>query len=728
MDRTLRVRGVVQGVGYRPWVARQAMAAGLRGWVCNDGAGVLLRITGPAAAVAGMIAVLGHSGPPAATVLAIENLPPQDPPPGEDFRILASAGGPISTLPPVDLATCPACLAELHTPGNRRHRHPFTSCADCGPRWSLMTALPYDRARTTMAGFPMCEACAAEYADPGNRRFHAEPLSCPQCGPQLSWHGNPPAMGEDALQAALTALRAGAIVALKGLGGFQLCCLASPPVVARLRLRKQRPWKPFAVMTRDPEALAVLDDVERNALNSPAAPIVLCRSRAGILPREVAPGLDRVGIMLPATPLHHLILDGLGVPIICTSGNRSEEPICISGAEAVERLAGIADGILDHNRPIARSLDDGVVQVVDGAVQVLRRGRGLTPMALPLTSDGPTVLACGAHLKAAPALATGRVLVVGAHVGDLDHPLADAAMRNALTDLTTLFACIPERVACDLHGDLGGTRIAEESGLVVRRIQHHHAHAAAALAEHGLHGPALAVCWDGYGLGTDGSAWGGEFLVVEGTRMERVAHLRPFPLLGGDAAAREPSRVGLALLTEAGVPLLESAPALACGERAHDFLRLLGSAPRTTSAGRLFDGCAAIAGVCQQQTDEGQAAQLYEAAALRHGEAEPWPMPLDNGELDWRPMIRAGAADRDIQRSAARIHATLARGILDVTRVHPELPVLLTGGCFVNVLLTNLVLRGLGAAGRQVFIHRRLPPGDGGLSAGQAWLVRQEGL
>ena len=746
----LIVTGRVQGVGFRPLVAVQARQLGLSGSVGNIPAGVVIEAEGTDAALAAFRAALEQEAPAAARIDAITVT--AGPVSGATaFRVVPSPsqGGAPALAP--DRAPCPDCLAELRDPEARRYRYPFTACTACGPRWSITTALPWDRGRTTLAGFPLCPACQAEFSDPADRRLHAEALACPDCGPQLTLRasdGAEQATGDAALRAAVAALREGQVLALKGLGGFQLLVDAgSETAVARLRARKQRPEKPLAVMLPDAgwlDRLARVTETERVLLLSPEAPIVLVGRQPGDpLATGVAPALSRLGLMLPATPLHQLLLDELARPVVCTSGNRSGEPLCIDGEEAVARLGAITDLILDHDRPVARALDDSVFQVAAERVQCLRLGRGCAPLRVPLPDHGPVTLALGGHLKVAPALALTNEVVVGAHVGDLE---SDVSLRRLLGEaraLSELCGVSVDRVACDRHPDYASTCLAEGWGTPVFPVQHHHAHAVACLAEHGLHGPALALVWDGAGLGEDGTLWGGECLSIDvdgGYR--RIGHLRAFRLPGGESAIREPRRALLGLLHahfDGDPHALDASPARALftpyewRTLTHALARGI-NAPWTSSIGRLFDAIAALSGLRTEAGFEGQAAMLVQQAAEAEGAAFDAPgMPLEPAatpwRADWGPLVEAllanHAAGASPGRVATRLHAALARLAVDAARAGGMDNVVLTGGCFQNRWLLEQCSDALRKAGFHPLWPERIPPNDGGLGLGQAVIARR---
>jgi hydrogenase maturation protein HypF len=750
------VEGVVQGVGFRPFVYGAATARGLAGWVRNRRDGLGLEVEGPEDAVRDFVAALRREPPAAAHVerIAVTRVPPA----GEHgrFRILPSVSDAAArpTLP-ADLATCSACTEETASPEARRHRYPFTNCTRCGPRYTLIEALPYDRARTTMRRFPMCRACAAEYAEPSDRRFHAQPIACPACGPALRLlapDGAEAARGDGALLRAARALAAGQVVAVKGLGGFQLLVDAtSPAAVSRLRIRKRRPEKPLAVMFPDAEAVAAVCELtpeEALALGSPAAPIVLVRRRRDgatfRIAASVAPRNPFLGAMLPTTPLHRLLLEAAGRPLVCTSGNLAGEPLSIDEEAALERLAGVADLLLVHDRPIVRPVDDSVARMGPAGLQVLRRARGFAPLPLPLAADTPCVLALGAQLKSTVALAVGGQVVVSQHLGDLHTAAGALLLERTVADLVRFFAARPARLACDLHPDYVSTRLAERLaagwGVPLERVQHHHAHVAACMAEHALSRPVLGLAWDGAGLGADGALWGGEALVVEGAACRRVAHLRPFRLPGGERAMREPRRAALGL---AHALFAEDAAAHVPGFAPAEARVLLGmlargvNAPVTTAMGRLFDAVAALAGVRAAAGFEGQAAMELEFAADGAEDPPPYPLPLGPGTpavADWEPLVHALLADRargvPARVMAARFHAALVE-VAEAVAVRAGLPtVVLAGGCFQNLRLARAIHDRLRGRGFAVYLPGRYPPNDGGIALGQvlvaAWRAQEE--
>jgi hydrogenase maturation protein HypF len=698
--RRFRVRGVVQGVGFRPFVYGLATRHGLAGSVLNDGEGVVIDAEGNAGSLDAFAVTLGDAAPELARVDSVD-VEPLRPRGGSGFAIAASVGGGSSASIPPDVATCGECLRELFDPADRRYRYPFVNCTRCGPRFTIVRAVPYDRANTTMAGFPLCDECRREYEDPADRRFHAEPTCCPACGPRLSMP----------LEEAVEALRAGSVLAVKGLGGYHLACDATnEAAVARLRARKAREDKPFAVLTSRPDELARIAADERALLESPARPVVLVRRRESPLAPSVAPGTLWLGLMLPYSPLHHLLAHDVGGPLVLTSGNRSDEPIAFDDAEARWRLAGIADAFLAHDRPIHRRCEDSVVR----AGLPVRRSRGHTPQALrlPVRAAQP-LIAAGAELKSTFCVARRDEAFLSAHLGDLESEQAYRAFRTDLDLYLAMLGVEPELVAHDLHPEYLATKWALDQDAELVGVQHHHAHAAACLAEHGEEGPALGLVFDGTGYGTDGTLWGSELLCCDLTSFERVAHLEPVPLPGGEAAVREPWRVAAAYLERAGLPVpwerwqlvretLKVGPPLACG------------------MGRLFDAVAAVLGVREAVSYEGQAAIELEHLA---GEAPAEPYPWRFGEST-ELVARCHAehlAGRPAGEVAARFHETVAAGAAAVcAEAGGPGTVVLTGGTFQNLRLLASTTRRLECLGFRVLSHRIVPPNDGGVSFGQA--------
>ena len=757
----IRIRGQVQGVGFRPFVYRLAHDLELSGWVCNDAAGVAIESQGSVAALERFLAALRQPPPLAwidelqTTVLPVRN--------GEaGFVIHASRAGPVLAEITPDTAVCADCLAELFDPADRRYRYPFINCTHCGPRYTITRALPYDRPNTSMAGFVLCPACAREYHDPADRRFHAQPIACPACGPRLSLHGaeGHPVAVADAIAATLERLQNGGIMAIKGLGGFHLACDArNAAAVARLRERKQREAKPFAVMAANLASLAPWvegNEHEQQLLAAPERPIVLLRQRASValqLP-GIAPGMDRLGVMLPYTPLHYLLFheaagrpDGCGwlaqpwpLLLVMTSANPGGEPLVIADEEAFARLAGIADSFLTHDRAIVARCDDSVLLVRPAGTTFVRRARGYVPRRIALPAAGPSMLACGGWLKNTICLTRDAQAYLSPHIGDLDNPVACRALEEMVERLLDTLRIVPERVACDRHPDFFSSRFAAAfaagRGLPCVTVQHHHAHIAAIAAEHGLNQPVLGLALDGVGLGDDGGYWGGELLWVDGAQYCRLGHLRPLLLPGGDRAAREPWRMAAAVLHALGRG--EAIPRRFPGPLAEPVRRLLAQGeqahcPLTSSAGRVFDAAAALLGLRRNSDYEGQAAMELEACAAACGPAEPvargYHLRVD-GQLDLLPLL-AWLADEAVEPAtgAARFHATLALALADwvtqAARRKTLTDIVLGGGCFLNRLLATQLRSRLERNGLRVYEAVQAPPNDGGLSLGQAWVAMQ---
>ncbi len=735
----ITVTGVVQGVGFRPFIKRLADRFGFRGTVVNTTGGVTIEIDAEQPSLAeAFVSAIRSEAPAVARIVTVELAALGEPVGYRSFAILASettAGA--FTLIPADIASCPECLREVADPTNRRFRYPFTNCTNCGPRYSITTAVPYDRANTTMAAFRMCPQCLAEYENPEDRRFHAEPNACPVCGPQLTIEPD----GIDALGAAIEALQNNRVVALKGLGGFQLACNAhSAAAVDRLRAVKRRSRKPFAVMMRDAGTVATYCDVsagELALLKTGMAPIVLLRLRKpGSLPDAIAPGLSELGVMLPYTPLHHLLFAGGLDCLVMTSGNISEEPIVIANDEARLKLAPLSDVLLLHNRNIFMRADDSVARQHENAPRVLRRARGYAPEAIDLGFDAGEVLACGAELKNTFCITKNNYAIVSQHIGDMENAETLEFFEESLRNLKQVYRSDPRIIAHDLHPDYLTTRWAAGQALPHIAVQHHHAHIASCMAENGVREKAIGVAFDGTGYGTDGRIWGGEFLICDYSGFERAAHLRYVPSIGGDKAARQGFRMAASHLHDAfgggyrerDLPVWDAAPQATW----KIFDRLLERPGLlTSSCGRLFDAVSSIAGVCQVSSYEGEAAMLLENAS-RDIRAEPYPFLIEHGESSWsidtRPMIRRIARDAasgcDSAHIAGCFHETIANimetvcvGIREHTGIQN---VCLSGGTFQNFTLLHRSLDRLRRSGFQVFTHARVPPNDGGLSLGQA--------
>lgn len=738
----IRVRGVVQGVGFRPFVHSLATGLGLTGWVGNDAAGVVLELEGPPAALAEFRRRLVEEAPRLAVVdgVSAEPLPVCR---GTGFTIAASseAGAGVVAMVPPDVAACDACLAEIADPADRRFRYPFGNCTDCGPRFTVITGTPYDRSRTTMASFALCDDCARERADPRDRRFHAEPTACPACGPVLALGA---LSGEDALAEARHLLAEGRIVAIKGLGGYHLACDAGDQhAVAELRRRKARPDKPFALLVADLDAarsLAHVDQAEAAALTSPARPIVLLQARPDARTAPgVAPGLDELGVQLPSTPLHVLLLAQPGpTALVLTSGNLTDEPLAFDDTDARTRLAPLADDFLVHDRPVHLPCDDSVVRIVDGAPTLLRRSRGYAPLPVRLARAVRPVLAVGGDLKATVCLAAGTDAWPGQHVGDLGSAEGAAALERSAHHLVDLLKVRPEVIACDTHPGYASARLAEQLArswdVPLVRVQHHHAHIASALAEARLDEPAVGVAFDGTGYGCDGTIWGGEVLIVDPDGdSRRVGHLAPVLLPGGDAAVRRPARSALAHLAAAGVPWdSDLAPVAACSPVELGIVRRQletgFGCTMTSSVGRLYDAVAALCGVRQEVSYEAQAALELEVLVRNATAGRLYAFAVRDGVFDAAHVVRSIVADLRAGVTpavvGARFSASLAAVVIDVAAAACAGAglgvVALSGGVFANVELLRATRAGLATRGLRVVTHRHVPCGDGGLSLGQA--------
>lgn len=723
------MRGQVQGVGFRPFVWTLARDLGLSGRVLNDAEGVLVFACGDGLDI--FKARLAADAPPLARVDAVEVEDWSEDWP-EGFEIAASGGPGSETRVTPDAATCPSCRDEI-AGGGRRAGYAFTNCTHCGPRFTIIDGLPYDRAQTTMGAFRMCTDCAREYADPSDRRFHAQPIACPACGPRL-WYEEDGEVAGDPVALAADRLRSGGILAIKGLGGFHLACDATnAAALTVLRQRKRRPAKPFALMGTEAmiAAQAVVSPAEWALLRDPAAPIVLLEKRDDTLPDAIAPGQSTLGWMLPYTPLHHLLIEAVGRPLVMTSGNLSGEPQVIGNDEAREKLGAFVDGYLMHDRAIARRLDDSVERTTPAGPMVLRRARGRVPGTLPLPEgfdDAPQVLAMGGQMKAAICLTKSGQALLGHHLGELDEALTWDAYQQALADYRALFDHRPEVVAVDLHPGYRATRAGEDMGLPVERVQHHHAHLAACLGENGwglTNGPVAGIVLDGLGLGSDDTIWGGELLLGDYRGFERVAHLRSAPLPGGDAASREPWRNLLVRLDMAGLGVQADA---VLTEMPRDTLRMAVergvNAPLSSSAGRLFDAFAAALGLAPRvQSYEGEAAMLLEAAARRAGEVGPYPFDDAGMILDPAPMfVEWATAHEPVEVAAARFHEGLAKVFADRARALVQRgearAVALSGGCLQNATLQAALIQHLGDV--PILLHHKVPANDGGLALGQA--------
>ncbi len=756
--------GRVQGVGFRPFVFLLAQRFALKGWVQNQLGQVMIEAEGEATTLDEFSNALIAEAPPLSRphLASITTIPLCD---YNAFEILdsASAGETHIHVPP-DLYLCADCQREMDDAQDRRYRYPFTNCTQCGPRYTLIERMPYDRANTTMAGFVLCDACHAEYEDPGSRRFHAEPIACPQCGPQLAFVSQlplPPGEGrgegeldrsaaltltlsprerelsrranqngEAALEACIAALRRGEIVAVKGIGGYHLMCDArNADAIARLRARKNRPHKALAVMFKDMAAVRAELDMSTQAeaaLCDAARPIVLLpRKQESTLPDGIAPGLREVGAMLPYSPLHHLLLAALDTPLVATSANLSGEPVLTEGAEVEARLGKVADAFLHHDRPIARPADDAVLRIIADQARLIRPGRGIAPIEieLPFALPQPT-LAVGAHMKNTVALGWGKRAVLSPHIGDLDAPRSIAVFEQVVADLQRLYGVNAETIVCDAHPHYASSRWAKQQGLSVQKVWHHHAHAAALALEHGAEKTWLTFAWDGVGLGEDGTLWGGETLHGRIGAWQRVASLRPFRLPGGDKAAREPWRAAAGLCWEMGAdrafPVDDITMLHAAWQRGLN-------APRSSAVGRLFDGAAHLLGLLDHASYEGQGGMLLEHMAAGEGETIVLPLREDAPGLlriDWQPLLAAMMRNEiAVATRAMTFHRSLAHSIVtQAQRLHAQQPfdvVGLTGGVFQNRLLAELTLQGLQQAGFDAYLPQQIPCNDGGIALGQ---------
>ncbi len=765
-QRRIRITGIVQGVGFRPYVWHLAHELKLTGWVRNDAVGVEVLAIGHPEQLDDFTRRLPQEIPPLARIKELSWVDTPTTAAFPDFNIAESGAGLAATMIGHDTAVCPDCLAEMFDPADRRWRYAFINCTHCGPRYTLTRKLPYDRAQTSMAAFPLCPACEREYRDPADRRFHAEPTACPLCGPRLSLQPSAAfpssEAGEaDAIADVCNRLLAGQIVALKGLGGFHLACDArNADAVQRLRARKNRDEKPFAVMAANPASLAAwveMSAAEHDLLASPERPIVLLRKKAGFdaLFPHLAPGLAWLGAMLPYTPLHWLLFHQVaGQPrgtqwmqpphdllLVMTSANPGGEPLVIDNVEAVERLAGIADAVLMHDRSIVVRCDDSVVRMTEsGLPQFIRRARGYTPRAIRLpvgrSRAAASVLALGGYLKNTVCVTRGDEAFVSQHIGGLDNPATCAMLIEVVEHLVDILQVRPEAVAHDLHPDFFSSRHAAELaarwGVPAIAVQHHHAHVAAVAAEHGITDPVLGLALDGVGLGSDGTAWGGELLRLDGCRFTRLGHLAPLALPGGDKAAKEPWRMAAAALFQMGRgdEIAARFPDQPAAQQLVHLLERGLNCPLSSSLGRCFDAAAGLLHARDVMAYEGQAAMRLEGLAEAYGEVAPMPEGyrlLPDGRLDLLPLLARLADTADASYGAALFHATAAQALADwaqrIARAQGLNTVALGGGCFLNHILTRDLARRLAAAGITVLAAQHAPPNDGGLSLGQAWLV-----
>ncbi|HEY8157276.1 MAG TPA: carbamoyltransferase HypF [Methylobacter sp.] len=754
----INIQGFVQGLGFRPFVVRLARQHRQNGWIANTSSGITIDIEGLPELQQDFLDSLHNQLPPFAKIDSLSII--AQPLAGfDDFRIKASeTDDKQSAFVLPDIAVCPDCVRDIFDPASRYYHYPFTSCCHCGPRYSIMTRQPYDRSRTGMAAFQPCPACAQDYQAIDNRRFHAQTIACPICGPNLSLldeYGDLLAEKDDALREAIGQLQNGKIVAIKGIGGYQLLVDASSQqAVERLRLRKHRPQKPFALMVSDlatARQLCKINALEQQALTSAAAPIVLLGRRdtgeefvnsEAIAPTSaVAPGSNLLGIMLPYSPLHHLLLNkdivALAQPLhllVATSGNRHNEPICTTEQQALTRLTGIADYFLIHNRPILRPLDDSVVRLINGRITVLRRARGYAPLPVTLKTAMPDTLALGGQLKNTVAISHENHIVLSQHLGDLEAEATQQQFQATLTDLQDFYRIAPTRIMHDLHGGYASSRFTANLPQPALPVQHHYAHALSCMAEHGLEPPALGICWDGSGLGTDNTLWGGEFMLITKRGFERFAHFAPFSLPGGHKAILEPRRAALGLLYEIFGSSVFEREDLPFSSRE---LNLLQSAlnrglncPRTTSVGRLFDAIASLLGLCHINGYEGQAATALEMSAASNASDQYYDFHIKQKTpivIDWKITLEQLLEDMQhnpAELIAAKFHNTLAEIILTIARQAEQETVLLSGGCFQNACLTANAANKLARSGFEVYCHENIPPNDGGLALGQLYAAK----
>ncbi|HWR35312.1 MAG TPA: carbamoyltransferase HypF [Clostridia bacterium] len=744
------IRGAVQGVGFRPFIYRLATEMRLPGWVSNTSEGVFIEVEGARETLQQFLFRIEREKPAISYIQSLDSSF-ADPLGFTSFEIKESMKGAKTAIVLPDIATCPDCLREVNNERDRRYRYPFTNCTNCGPRFTIIESLPYDRPATTMRKFKMCAECEAEYKDPLDRRFHAQPNACPKCGPHLElWSASGEVLGvhDDALRAAAVTIREGRIVAVKGLGGFHLLVDArNESAVWELRGRKQREEKPFAVMyptLESVKAACEVNELEKRLLRSPESPIVLLQRKPNGdgLADGIAPGNPYLGVMLPYTPLHHLLMSELGFPVVATSGNLSDEPICTDEHEALRRLSGIADFFLVHNRPILRHVDDSIARIVLDRELVQRRARGFAPLPVKLDEDAPAILAVGAHQKNTVASSVGQQVFVSQHIGDLETTQAYEAFGRVITSFEKLYEFTPQAVACDLHPNYLSTRYARGADARVIGVQHHYAHVLACMAENNVAAPVLGVSWDGSGYGPDGTVWGGEFLAIHNLGYKRAAHLRTFRLPGSEKAVKEPRRTALGLLYEMfGESAFERddlPPVRALSSEEKKVLRSMlargVNSPLTSSAGRLFDAVASLLDLRQTVRFEGQGATELEFRATEADESdEHYLVRLQGADpivVDWAPMVLSILSDIEsgVSKSviARKFHNTMVEVMVLVAQKVGMECVALSGGCFQNKLLTERAVTRLQQAGFRVYWHQRIPPNDGGIAVGQVMAAIRE--
>ncbi len=761
------IKGAVQGVGFRPFIYRLATELNLKGWVNNSASGVFIEVEGTETILEEFLAKISQEKPPISQINSLETTW-LNPVYYTSFEIRHSRSGEKTAIVLPDLSTCSDCLQEIFDPDNRRYFYPFTNCTNCGPRYTIIEELPYDRHHTTMKVFPMCEFCQAEYENPLDRRFHAQPNACPICGPRLQlWDQKGEILGNDnhALKLSINALIEGKILALKGLGGFQLIVDArNTESVRQLRQRKHRPHKPFALMYASLEAIIIdceVNELEKQLLTSPQAPIVLLKRKNKTpslttesnyyLSPDIAPKNPYLGVMLPSTPLHHLLLHKLDFPIVATSGNIASESICIDEKEALKRLGNIAELFLVNNRPIIRPVDDSVVRVMAGREMIIRRARGYAPFPLPINDKTPSlttgfnnlpnILAVGGHLKNTIAILKKNQVFISQHIGDLSTVEALKSFNQVMESLKGLYDFEPEIIVCDAHPDYVSTQYAKAQNLPLITVQHHYAHVLSCLANNNLNPPVLGVAWDGTGYGNDHTIWGGEFLLVKdktpslttGFNYERIAHFRTFKLPGGEQAVKDPRRIAISILSEVlgnnnflKLPFLETIAAKELNLVKQMLSRNLNT-PLTSSVGRLFDGVAAMIGICQNISFEGQGAMALEYAINDLKTEQSYPYQITGSTyplvIDWQLMIEKIVEDIlhkiSHQEIAAKFHNTLVEIIIDIAQRSQQKNIILTGGCFQNKYLAERAILSLKQKKLTPFCHHNVPPNDGGIALGQ---------
>ena len=738
----LRVTGIVQGVGFRPFVYQLAHRLSLHGFVLNDGDGVMIEIEGDEARLDAFTAALAQTPPPLSRIDSVthEAIVSKG---GRGFSIHRSDQNSASTMVSPDMALCDACAAEMHDRSDRRCGYPFINCTDCGPRYTIIRALPYDRPNTSMLPFNMCEACEAEYSDPTDRRYHAQPISCFECGPTISLlaiDGTVLTENDTAFERICTLILQGKTVALKGLGGFHLVCDAgNEAAVAALRINKRRPGKPLAVMFEEMEAIREAADIseeDERLILSKERPIVIVSKRSdGNIAPSVAPGIDRIGVFLPYTPLHTVLLEKLGRPIVATSANLSDEPIIIDETALLQKLGNVVSAVLTYDRAIVNACDDSVAMMAGAQKVLLRMARGYAPKSLPLKkATSKKILAVGANQKSAIALAFGESLILSPHIGDLVSLDAFEYFERTLETFKRFYGFEPDIIVCDKHPGYETTKWArkltqENATVNLIEVQHHYAHALACMAEYSLNEKVLAFCFDGTGYGDDRTMWGGEVLIADRAAYRRIAHLRPFRLIGGEKAVKEPRRAALALLFECFTldeVLLMDNPAVKSFTATelvtlHKMWERGINAPLSSSVGRLFDAVAALGGIAQELGYEGESGLLIEAAADNAAAEEAFGYALSEGEINWEPMARELLVTSSVELIASKFIMMLCALIVDMADRHPTLPVVLSGGVFQNRLLVERVTQRLKAKGRRYYVQQETPVNDGGIALGQLY-------